>query len=78
MTERYEKLIDRFKAIDEEGTIYTINCFQEYMRTESFNGTSVVKGLKRFETSGFDHVNRIDDNTFEIISTETIVKKVVD
>lgn len=79
MQERSERRIDTFKAIDEKGTEYTINCIQEFIKIIGLDKSESVMGsLKRYETSRSNPVNRIDENTFEIVHTKTIVKKVLD
>lgn len=70
------KLVDRFTAVDEKGNKHTISCFQEFRTQTYLSGNSETSaGLREFRCDS-GAVNMIDDNTFEIVATQTEVKKV--
>lgn len=71
-----KKLIDRFTAIDSTGNKYTISCYQEFRTYKSLSGQSrPVPGIKEYRCE-LGAVNMIDDNNFEIVATQTEIKKV--
>ena len=71
-----KKLINSFKAIDENGKQYRIDCYQTFHTSRTLSGTAeTLAGLKEYRC-GHDAVSCIDANTFEILRSETMVKKV--
>ena len=78
MVESHVELIDTFEAVDDHGTFYTVHCFQEFIKTELLDGSiSITKaGPPSLDIPEFGPVNSLDDNTFEIVRTKTIVKKI--
>ncbi|MBN1368327.1 MAG: hypothetical protein JW967_10425 [Dehalococcoidales bacterium] len=68
--------IDRFKARTDKGKEYIIVQYQEYISTDSFDGTGEIEGLKSIFTSTGLHVNFIDAKTFKVVETDEIVRKV--
>jgi hypothetical protein len=71
-----KKLIDKFTAIDSTGNEYMISCYQTFITTRPLSGeTETLGGMKEFRCDS-GPVNRIDDNTFQIVATQTEVKKV--
>ena len=74
---RERRVIDRFKARDDDGNAYVVvECqdFNEY-RTLS-EPTQWVPGLKSLMLDDGSSVNFIDDNTFKIVKTDTIIRRV--
>lgn len=80
MVESHVELIDTFEAVDDHGTSYTIHCFQEFIKTELLDGSiSITKaGPPSLDNPEFGPVSSLDDNTFEILRTNTVVKKIYD
>lgn len=71
-----KKVVDRFIAIDAKGNKHTISCLQEFRTQKYLDGSSSTSaGLREFRCDS-GAVNMIDDNTFEIVATQTEVKKV--
>jgi hypothetical protein len=71
-----EQEIDRFDAVSEDGTVYTI---VEYQRVVGFRPISRqspdVGGSRRLALVDGRHVNQIDENTFRIFDDETIIRR---
>ncbi len=63
------ELIDRIDANSDDGTKYEILVYQEMITMETMGETKVLPGLKELTLTNGDHVNFVDDNTFEIVST---------
>jgi hypothetical protein len=69
--------IERFKAVDEDGNQHTIICYQATIESNLMNGSvGVTKGLKKYVTSTYEPVDAIDSETFKIITTDQIVRKI--
>lgn len=69
--------IDRFLVKTDSGKEYVIVQYQEYISARSFNDPhGEVAGLKRLSTSTGLHVNYIDPQTFKVVETDEIVRKV--
>jgi hypothetical protein len=70
--------INRFKAKSEDGKEYTIIEYQEEHDVTSMPSEyrEWLPGLKRLATSDGLAVNYIDSETFKIVSTDEIIRKV--
>ena len=67
----------RFLVKTDEGKEYIVIQYQEFIPTSSFdNPNAEVEGLRRLATSTDLHVNYIDPNTFKVVETNEIVRKV--
>lgn len=72
-----EKEINRFDAIADDGTVYTIVEIQEYVETNSIDKPSQwIEGLKRLELLDGTSVRAMGNNTFKLFFTDEIVRKV--
>lgn len=75
-----EKLIERFTALNENNKDHkiTILVFQESSNSVATRGNpnGSIKSIKCYVTSDNQLVKCIDDNTFELIATEEIFKRV--
>jgi len=71
-----EKLIETFFARDGAGNEYEIEVWQNFIETRSRAGTELLAGLKSIRTSCGLSVNHIDDETFNIVQTGQILRKV--
>ena len=73
-----EREIDRFRAKSDEGHTYVVVIYQEFHRVEEVGSptASWVPGMKRLALSDGSPLNRIDDNTFKIVFTNKIIRKV--
>ena len=63
------ELIDRIDANSDDGTKYEILVHQEMITMETMGETKVLPGLKELTLTNGNHVNFVDNNTFEIVST---------
>ena len=68
------KLIESIECFNNEGQKRIIDVYQEQIPVTTFSGKSTIDGLLWFKC-GSKSVNRIDQNTFEIVSTGEIVKR---
>jgi hypothetical protein len=66
----------RFRALKDDGNIVTVIELQEQIRFRPLSGTaSVVAGAKVLTLSDGSHVNFIDEDTFKIVETGEIVRR---
>jgi len=75
-----EREIDRFQAIDDEEQSYTVVQWQKITLSRTINGKLIsIGGNSRFALlsgeSG-ENVNHIKDDTFQIVETNKIIRKV--
>lgn len=70
-----KKHIGSFNAADANGKIYKIDVYQHFVVSRSLNSTETSPGRKEYRF-GTGPVNLIDDQTFQIVHTDTEVKKV--
>ncbi len=72
-----EEEIRRFKAVDSEGNVYTVIEKQKFMQAAALDGKqSQAAGSRRLMLPDGEPVNFIDDDTFEIVRSDTIIRKV--
>lgn len=70
-------VIGSFRAVSDGGTQYEIVIFQEFIPTSSHDDPQgEVPGLKSLLTDTGLVVNYIDPETFKIVATNEIVRKV--
>lgn len=60
---------DMFDAYDDEGNRYAVQVRRSYINTGDLSGPGRIEGLPSFHLSGGGALNRIDDQTFEIVAT---------
>ena len=69
--------VESFRTKDKSGKTYTIHCSQDYLVSQDLDGNvSYDAGLKRYRTGDGGGVNFIDDDTFKIVATDTLVTRV--
>jgi len=69
--------VESFRTKDGRGKMYTIHCYQDYLVSQDLDGNvSYDEGLKHYHTSDRGGVNFIDDDTFKIVATDTLVTRV--
>lgn len=73
-----EKLVEinRFKARSDSGSVYTVVEYQTIIHFEGLSSGGSMKGTKSLVLSDGRHVNYIDENTFKIVATDEIIRKV--
>jgi hypothetical protein len=69
------KEIARFQAIDAQGKTYTLIAYQTFIISETHSGQSRVPTTKSLRTADGAQVNRIDENTFEIVTLRRRLKR---
>jgi hypothetical protein len=75
--ETIPRLINSFQTKDESGKTYSIDCFQDFTSFVPLSRNSSTQPGKKSFKCHLGPVNRIDDQTFYIISTDTVVKKIL-
>jgi hypothetical protein len=69
--------VNRFDAKSQSGKLYIIIEYQEQISATGFgNPNNIHKGLKSWVTSEEQLVNQIDSETYQILGTNEIVRKV--
>lgn len=72
-----EREIERFRASADDGTVYTVVTIQELVEAKaSGQAPHWIKGLKRLELDDGSPVNYIDPQTFKIVATNQLIRKV--
>jgi hypothetical protein len=57
---------DFFPAVDDAGRRYTIEVWTEFLRSENFEGSGEVEGMKQLRTSDGRSLNRLDKGEYVI------------
>ena len=71
-----DKVIATHRMKADDGTIYEVDEIQEYISSRPHSGGERwIPSLKRLELTDGSHVNHIDDDTFEIVSTGEIIRR---
>ncbi len=73
-----ERRIETFDAAKVCGVRVTVNVFQEFVEATAMGDTARqwIPGMKRMELGDGSPVNYIDANTFKIVETDEIIRKV--
>jgi hypothetical protein len=71
-----EREVERFTAVSDDGQRHTIIAMQEMIEVNAVGQHTWIKGLKRMQLPDGSPVNYIDPNTFQIVHTDLIVRKV--
>lgn len=72
-----EREIDRFQAQNEAGDVFTIIVFQRFGDSRPLSGpVRYLPGSKRMVLLDGSHVNYIDAETFKIVETDEIIRKI--
>lgn len=76
MTIKRIDVIERFVAVDSDGNRSQVGMMQEIIAAPSLQDPNgEVQGLKMLALADGGRVNYIDDNTFKIVQTDTIIKR---
>lgn len=73
---RTRKEVDRFQAESDDGDVYTVVVFQEFIEFRSMTGNDWKPGLRELKLLDGSHVNEIDSETFQILDTDEIIRKI--
>ncbi len=69
--------IDRFLAVSDKGTEYTVVVSQYFISTRNADKSpGEIPGVRDMITTTGQIVNPLDDNTYRIASTKEILRKV--
>lgn len=67
----------RIDTIDEDGRRVTVIQMRMMIPNRPVSGPATeIKGTRSWETSGGLDVNYIDENTFEIVQTDMVLKRI--
>lgn len=64
-----------FLAEDETGKQYEVNIFRTVHDTSSLDGAGQLKGMAEYRINGLGAINKISDDEYLIVSTDTKIKK---
>jgi hypothetical protein len=71
------KQTGRHVAQTDGGTRYVVLEFQEYLASRALDEeTQWIPGMKEYRLESGGRVNYVDDDTFEIVTTGAIIKRV--
>jgi hypothetical protein len=73
---RTRREVDRFDAESEDGEVYTVVVYQEFVEFRSVMGNDWKPGLQELRLLDGSHVNQIGSETFRILDTDEIIRKV--
>jgi hypothetical protein len=74
-----EKKVESFWVMSDSGDEYKINVYRTIIRVPRRGGNyGYAEGMERLATDDGDHVNEIDDDTFELVSTGKILRRIKD
>jgi hypothetical protein len=59
----------------DDGTEYVVYEYQEFLDASTYDGEKWVPGLKWLELNDGSKLNHIDDDTFKIVRSGTIVRR---
>jgi hypothetical protein len=72
-----EQETGRFRAVSDDGEEFVVIEYQRIHEHKDLNGKiSITKGLKRLALNDGSGVNRIDPDTFKIVQTDQIIRKI--
>ena len=72
-----EQEIGRCTAVADDGTMYTVITYQHFTRSNLISGPQQwIPGTKHMALLNGESVNYIDDETFQIVQTDEIIRKV--
>lgn len=77
MTISQTREIDRITAVSDSGRAYVVVVLQEFIeRTPIGRPREWLPGIKSYELESGMPVNFVDDDTFRIVQTDEVIKKV--
>jgi hypothetical protein len=71
-----ENLVDRFLAVDDDGKEYTVFEYREIIEDNKLEAGGPRLGLPRFALDDGSAVTLCDAETFKIVLTDKIIRKV--
>lgn len=76
MTKRIVREIERIDCEDEDGNEYVAVVYQDFLISEAMGrAPQELPGLKELRLSDGSHLNWIDDNTFQIVANDKVLKR---
>ena len=58
------RLVEEFEACDQDGKRYAIACYQDKYDRPTTSGRERVAGIKRYQLTAGQQLERVDDRTF--------------
>lgn len=72
-----KRLVEKFQARGLNGKIYTVHIYEAVIEFKPITGPSITSGGSKVAAlSDGRHVNWIDDETFQILDNDEIIKRV--
>jgi hypothetical protein len=71
-----QQVVERFNVAGDDGITHTVIAIQEFIEVRAVGQHEWIKGMKRLELDDGSPINYIDANTFKIVFTDQIVRKV--
>ena len=76
MSRKQTRLVEEFQAVGDDGKSYEISVYQEFIDTSIMrNPNKRIPGMQEMTLGDGGHVNWIDENTFQIVSSGQIVRR---
>ena len=71
-----ERKTNSFRAVSDGGEEFIVIEYRRFARDRDLSGTSTRQGLPVFRLSDGSPVNRIDPETYKIVQTDQIIRKI--
>jgi hypothetical protein len=72
-----QKLIDRIQCTDDDGTPYIVEKWQDQIPAGHMDDpNATIPGMNRLKLSSGGKVNFRDENTFEVVQTGVVLRRV--
>jgi len=74
-----EQLVEQFRVRTERGEVETLRIYQQIIPAGSFgNPNATIKGMMRVEDEDGNGVNRIDDDSYEIVARGIMATRITE
>ena len=70
------KLIGKYVAQSDGGDRHVVLEYQEFIEVETKDGREFIPGMKEYHLETGGRVNWVDDDTFKIVQSGAILKRV--
>jgi len=67
-----KRLTATFDAVDDAGQTHTICVFTDFIKVDTFQGSSEVEGLKEMRTSAGDAINFVKKGEYKTLFGKTL------
>jgi hypothetical protein len=70
------RVTDQFRARDDRGVEYHVVCWKREIDTSTYQGRSSTLGLTEYRLADGRVLNRVDEDTFDIVATGRRVRRI--